>query len=211
MSTPSENTKDESLVDQLNQGTAPDLNDSSLRYAAYANRFRTVAVALSRAQRYLAYTSDFAESFRPVVPGWLVTAGYGVSWLYVTGDVSYQAVNSYHAEKAWIAKKRAGELTAEEEASPPVDWRALTARRAVFQSLASMALPAFTIHSIVKLGIKAFAKSPNPTLKNWGPVALGLGAIPALPYMFDEPVEHVVDSAFDYMVSEYRKKNPPTW
>jgi len=36
--------------------------------------------------------------------------------------------------------------------SPLEDWRTVVAQRAVFQSLASMGLPAFTIHSIVILG-----------------------------------------------------------
>ena len=31
----------------------------------------------------------------------------------------------------------------------------------------------------------------------WGPVIAGLALIPALPFICDEPVEHVIDWAFD--------------
>ena len=60
--------------------------DSSLRYAAYANRFRTILLA---SHRYVAYTSDIGESFRHVGHPCLVMLGYGVSWLYIIGDVLF--------------------------------------------------------------------------------------------------------------------------
>lgn len=54
---------------------------------AYANRLRT---AMRAASRYTAYTSDIGEAFRPVVAPWVVTSAYGISWLYLLGDVSYE-------------------------------------------------------------------------------------------------------------------------
>lgn len=72
-------------------------------------------------------------------------------------------------------------------------------RQAVFQSIASMALPAFTIHSIVKYTTPVFAKAKNHRIRAFGPTAAGLMFIPALPFLFDEPVEHVVDFAFDWI------------
>lgn len=35
-------------------------------------------------------------------------------------------------------------------------------------------------------------------MKMWGAVAVGLGLIPAMP-LIDEPVEHGIDMAFDYV------------
>jgi fission process protein 1 len=55
-----------------------------------------------------------------------------------------------------------------------------------------MALPAFTIHTAVRQAGKQFAKSANPTLKRWGPTAVGIGLVPALPYMFDHPVNTII-------------------
>jgi fission process protein 1 len=77
-----------------------DTTESDIRYLAYAARLRT---ALRASSRYIAYvsatflplvhphtleelqTSDIGEAFRPVVPPWVVTAAYGVSWLYLSG------------------------------------------------------------------------------------------------------------------------------
>lgn len=97
------------------------------------------------------------------------------------------------------------------------------ARRTVFQGLASIVLPAVTIHSAVKYSAPIFLKSSNPKIKGWGPTvwvlvlhhcrsflrvllmvpmgepprhvnSVGLAIVPLLPVMFDHPVEHVSSS-----------------
>lgn len=73
-------------------GTAGESTDSNVRYAAYANRIRTILVS---AQRYVAYTSDIGESFRPVAHPYLVKGAYAVSWAYLAGDVSYEGYKAY--------------------------------------------------------------------------------------------------------------------
>lgn len=77
------------------------------------------------------------------------------------------------------------------------DWKLVAFKRAIFQSIASMGLPAFTIHSTVKYAGRAMKNVKNPALRTWGPVGLGLAVVPALPYLFDEPVEEAVDFVFD--------------
>lgn len=37
----------------------------------------------------------------------------------------------------------------------------------------------------------------------WGPTVLGLSAVPALPYLFDKPVEHVTDKLFELIEQAY--------
>ena len=69
-------------------------------------------------------------------------------------------------------------------------------QRAVFQGLASMGMPAFTIHSIVRYSGRALKNAKNVTIRTWGPIGLGLAAVPALPYMFDEPVEKATEWVF---------------
>jgi len=92
------------------------------------------------------------------------------------------------------------------------DYKAVAVNRAVFQTIASMGLPAFTIHTIVRYSGRAMKNIKNPTLRTWGPIGvsipmeftttvadpkqLGLAAVPALPYLFDKPVEHAVDKIF---------------
>lgn len=93
-------------------------------------------------------TSDVGEAFRPLVPPAVVTAAYGVSWLYLVGcasppiplnirsnpvccnsDVSYESYKAY----------RKGP-TPEEAAhfSEPTRIGMIATKRAVFQSIASM-------------------------------------------------------------------------
>jgi fission process protein 1 len=36
----------------------------------------------------------------------------------------------------------------------------------------------------------------NPRLRVWGPIGLGLAAVPALPFLFDHPVETAVEWVF---------------
>lgn len=79
---------------------------------------------------------------------------------------------------------------------PLEDYRTVMVQRAIFQGLASMGLPAFTIHSIVRYSGRAMKDFKNVKLRTWGPIGLGLSAVPALPYIFDEPVEKAVEFVF---------------
>jgi len=80
-------------------------------------------------------------------------------------------------------------------------------QRATFQSIASMALPAFTIHTTVAQSRKAFRHATNPKVKTWGPTMTGLAIVPILPYLFDHPVEYVTDRAFDWIRTKLIEKN----
>ena len=196
--------------------------ESNIRYAGYAARARTIMLA---AHRYVAYTSDIGESFRPVAHPWIVRGAYGVSWAYIGGDVMHEGYKAYiQNQKVLHPEKREGkdELELQLKGKVPVpsavspvagkedatvvglsgkvpaieDYRAVMAQRAIFQSVASMGLPAFTIHSIVRYSGRALKNSANAKLRTWGPIGLGLAAVPALPYMFDEPVEHATEWIF---------------
>ncbi|KAN0127013.1 Mitochondrial 18 KDa protein (MTP18) domain containing protein [Russula decolorans] len=170
-----------------------DSTDTELRYVAYGARLRT---ALRAGQRYLAYTSDVGEAFRPIVPPSVVTAAYGISWLYLVGDVSYE---SYKAHRRGPTLFEAAHFT------EPTRVGLVAAKRAAFQSVASMALPAFTIHTAVKQAKKAFDKSSNLRLRAWGPTVTGLAIVPALPYIFDHPVEVAADRAFEWVQHQLAK------
>ncbi|KAJ7499208.1 mitochondrial 18 KDa protein-domain-containing protein [Mycena latifolia] len=174
-----------------------DSTDSQLRYAAYGARLRT---ALRAGTRYIAYTSDVGEAFRPVVPPWVVTAAYGVSWLYLTGDVSYE----------WYKAHRRGPTPLEAaHFSEPVRIGMTAVERATFQSIASMALPAFTIHTAVKQAKKAFDKAKSPRVRAWGPTVTGLAIVPVLPYLFDHPVEHVTERVFGWIKVKVAEQSKP--
>lgn len=70
------------------------------------------------------------------------------------------------------------------------------AQRAIFQSVASMGLPAFTIHSVVRYSGRALKDVKNKTIRTWGPIGLGLAVVPFLPTLFDQPVESATEWIF---------------
>jgi fission process protein 1 len=157
-----------------------------------------VRTILKSAHRYVAYTSDIGESFRPVAHPWLVKTAYGISWLYLIGDVANEGYKAYSRQypPAHFAPATSPPHPKDTHTSPLNDYKVVMAKRAVFQSIASMGLPAFTIHSVVKYSGKALKDAKNKTIRTWAPIGLGLAVVPFLPYIFDEPVEHAVDWAF---------------
>jgi len=145
--------------------------DTNLRYAGYT-------ALLARLMRYTAYTSDIGESFRPLAHPRIVTASYGISWAYVIGDVGYEGYKNY---KTGTTDKNA--------------LAQLMVKRTVFQSVASMALPAFMIHTQVRIFKKVFQKIGK--FQRWGPTTAGLCLVPLLPFVIDHPVEHALNHIFD--------------
>ncbi|KAK9765802.1 hypothetical protein K7432_005589 [Basidiobolus ranarum] len=181
MSQPTESTtslktkEDEQLLQGLKEGNV-DTVESNFRYLGYAARLRTLATAGSR---YLAYTSDVGEAFRPLVNPLIVRSCYGISWLYIGFDVFYEG---YKAKLAGNDNTAVG-LT--------------LVKRTVFQSIASMALPAFTIHSVVRYAGVMAKNIKNQKVRVWTPTVLGLAVVPFLPYLFDHSVEKAVDFVFE--------------
>ena len=195
---------EERMWDVLTSGQGEDSTDSTLRYAAYARRLRTIMVS---AQRYVAYTSDIGESFRPIAHPWLVRGAYGISWAYLIGDVSHEGYKAYvrnqkvlhpqnGPDRSAPASTTGSKFQAPGRVAPVDDYRAVMAERAVFQSIASMGLPAFTIHTIVRYSGQALKNAKNQRIRTWGPIGLGLAAVPALPFLFDKPVEQATEWMF---------------
>ncbi|KAN0096430.1 Mitochondrial 18 KDa protein (MTP18) domain containing protein [Hyaloscypha variabilis] len=207
--------KEDNFYDELYDGTAPQSTESSIRYAAYATRIRT---ALLAAQRYVAYTSDIGESFRPVAHPNLVKTAYGISWAYILGDVSHEGYKAYCSNQRTLHPELPREAAQERyndaktdiktlaqdagvelvpgKVAPINDYRTVMAQRFIFQAIASMGLPAFTIHSIVRYSGRALKNSKNVRIRTYGPIGLGLAAVPALPFLFDKPVEEAVEWVF---------------
>jgi len=184
----------EEKVNELSDRNA-DTTDSDIRYLAYGARLRT---ALRASTRYIAYTSDVGEAFRPVIPPWIVTAAYGVSWLYLSSDVAYVSYKTHRRGPSPIEAANFSE---------PTRVGIAAVQRATFQSIASMALPAFTIHTAVAQSRKVFRSATNPQVKTWGPTVTGLAIVPILPYLFDRPVEHATDRAFEWIRTKVIENN----
>ena len=59
----------------------------------------------------------------------------------------------------------------------------------------------------VKQAKKVFDKSKNTRIRAWGPTFTGLAIVPALPYLFDHPVEKVTDRAFEWIEERLIERN----
>lgn len=46
-----------------------------------------------------------------------------------------------------------------------------------------------------------FTRSKYPRIRTWGPTLAGLAVVPVLPYLFDKPVEHAIDRAWEWFES----------
>ena len=138
----------------------------------------------------MAYTSDIGESFRPVAHPWLIRSAYGISWAYLVGDVGHEGYKAY-LRKHCVSHPGTPVLTAPEvsDARDPKriggsggyepgkvpaleDYRSVMAQRAVFQGLASMGLPALTIHSIVRYSGRALKDAKTKTIRTYGPIGV---------------------------------------
>jgi len=147
-----------------------------------------------------------------------VRAAYGISWAYLVGDVAHEGYKAYCMNQEIMhpelpreaihdryndaktdlntAATDAGVSLKPRRVTPLEDYRTVMAQRALFQGIASMGLPAFTIHSIVRYSGKYLKNAKNVKIRTWGPIGLGLAAVPALPFLFDKPVEEAVEFVF---------------
>lgn len=137
---------------------ALDMNETLLRYAGYTG-------ILARSFRYLAFTSDFGEAFRPVAHPNVVNATYAISVGYCFVDVGWEA---YKLQKR-------GYVT---EKNEPMTMTQLVVERSIFQAIASVIVPFGIIHTTVDIGKKLFKNSKNAALKKWAPSAIGLAGMP---------------------------------
>ena len=166
------------------EGQAASPRDGTLRYAGFGARLGKLLSIVGRTakagSRYVAYSSDVGEAFRPVVSPGAVRFCYALSYTYIAADVgitTYKEHEKTNGDQNLVARKAAETLT--------------------FQLLASLAVPAVIIHSSVHFVQSAVAKSANATLRKWAPTAVGLAIIPLLPFTIDEPLEHLNEYVFD--------------
>ena len=170
--------------DEMNEDKN-DLKDGPSRFLGLAGRVGVVLARTAKAgSRYIAYSSDVGEAFRPLVSSNFVRATYGIAYAYVMCDVG-MAVYGEH------------QRSQEKE-----DYDQRVARAGVetltFQLLASIAVPSLIIHTAVHQAQNLAKRAQKPTkLARYGPTALGLAIIPVLPFTIDEPIEHLIEEGFD--------------
>jgi fission process protein 1 len=169
-------------------------------YARYVGRMLGKPHLLMQKSRPLAYASEVGESFRPIVPRWLVNSAYGISIGYVFADT---LIHTYNVRQ--ILKKSNNTSNDNHNKQIAINF----ADKAIWHTFASMVLPAVSIHSIVKYsGIclkhemdhMQMFKSANvesvariAKYSRWGSVFIGLTAIPFIIH----PLDHLTDLTMD--------------
>mmetsp|Transcript_43432 Transcript_43432/g.108882 ORF Transcript_43432/g.108882 Transcript_43432/m.108882 type:complete len:178 (+) Transcript_43432:110-643(+) len=127
--------------------------------------------------RYLGYSNEVGEAFRPMVHSRFVTASYAVAGAYVLADTADKVNVALNNERI---PKQARNHHALERGLDTLIW----------QGLASVVIPGATINRIVwatgKLPLPPKAKSVVPT-------AVGLASIPLIIYPIDLVVHHALD------------------
>ncbi|CRL05545.1 CLUMA_CG018260, isoform A [Clunio marinus] len=129
--------------------------------------------------RYLGYSNELGESFRPLIKKSYVHASYAVAIAYVFADTADKSLKSYEKDKNLIKSVKIG--------SDVVIW----------QMLASVMIPGFTINRIcwtVGKGLK-YSKFKHP-LGKWIPTIVGLLSIPLIIRPIDRGVDFLMDETF---------------
>ena len=124
--------------------------------------------------RYLGYANEVGESFRPVLPQ-MVVPSYAVSFGYVLCDT--------------IDKGGAARAQGKPVAKAAIDTL-------VWQTLASVALPGYTINRCVKLASFGLSRAPSVprVAARWAPTAVGLAVIPVIIHPLDNFVHWAMDN-----------------
>lgn len=140
--------------------------------------------------RPLAYASEMGESVRPLVPPFFVRFLYGVSWGYVILDT---------AVKTYSVKDQGREI---------MSYYAMDT--SIWHTFASMALPAFTIHSIVKYSGKLLKNFVNPLSRfgRFGPTIIGMSSIPFIIHPLDHFTDWAMDNSLRKLYSDKLPKVP---
>ncbi len=160
-----------------------DSNDSSNESAALGKSGAAAApVDIFRDTwvRYLGYANEVGEAFRPLYPRF-VKPSYGIAFSYVF-------VDSF--DKGWKEYSREG--------STPASILKLSSDCLIWQTLASILLPGYTIKYVTKLGEIALQKIvfKSAIMTRFGPTTLGLAAIPLIIHPIDSFVDYLMDNTY---------------
>eukprot|EP00817_Percolomonadidae_sp_ATCC50343_P006398 CAMPEP_0117425366 /NCGR_PEP_ID=MMETSP0758-20121206/5633_1 /TAXON_ID=63605 /ORGANISM="Percolomonas cosmopolitus, Strain AE-1 (ATCC 50343)" /LENGTH=166 /DNA_ID=CAMNT_0005209769 /DNA_START=33 /DNA_END=529 /DNA_ORIENTATION=- len=132
--------------------------------------------------RYLGYTNELGEAFRPMIPKSWVIGTYVISTGYALGDTADKAKKEWDRTKSSKKTLREGLNTC------------------IWQLAASVIIPGYCVHTIVALskkGLRNFKKGP---IRKWGPTVLGLSSIPFFPHLIDPVVDYGMENLDHYVL-----------
>ncbi|XP_060071035.1 mitochondrial fission process protein 1-like [Ylistrum balloti] len=135
--------------------------------------------------RYLGYANEIGEAFRAQIPINAVRLSYGVASGYVVADAIHKGKEA--SEKTWEN---------EGQKSSQVRWAVLDTL--LWQGLASVIIPGFTINRLCALSTYTFTKNskfPISTRK-WITTVIGLACIPFIIKPIDKSVDALMENTF---------------
>ncbi|XP_050779838.1 mitochondrial fission process protein 1 isoform X1 [Gopherus flavomarginatus] len=154
----------------------------------------------SALQRHLAkpagYANEVGESFRAIVPISLVWGSYGVATTYVMADA--------------IDKGKKAAVAHEHDVGKPTQVAVAVVDTFVWQALASVAIPGFTINRICAASLYFLGTMthwPLP-IRKWMTTAIGLSAIPVIIKPIDRSVDFLMDSSLRKLYGAEEKRRP---
>ncbi|GFR60418.1 mitochondrial fission process protein 1 [Elysia marginata] len=140
-------------------------------------------ISLRHLTQFARYANEVGESFRVLVPVSVVRLSYVLASGYVVAD----SVHKGH--KVW-------EKPATDDAQKYKQVALAATDTFIWQGLASVAIPGFTINRICwlsRLALKQVGSLPQAAQK-WTVVAVGLGSIPFIVRPIDMGVDLMMDS-----------------
>ncbi|KYO31824.1 mitochondrial fission process protein 1 [Alligator mississippiensis] len=146
--------------------------------------------------RYLGYANEVGESFRAIVPVWLVWSTYGVATTYVTVDA--------------IDKGKRAAVAHEHSSGKRARVAVAVVDTFIWQSLASVAIPGFTINRICAASLYLLGTMTRwpVSVRKWTTTAIGLSAIPFIVKPIDRSVDFLMDSSLRKLYST--EETPPS-
>ncbi|KAH8235688.1 hypothetical protein KR032_005292 [Drosophila birchii] len=131
--------------------------------------------------RYMGYSNEIGESFRPLVPKSLVAASYGMAIGYVCTDTFDKALRlQMEGASTKEVVIKGGDVFA---------W----------QMMASVAIPGLVINRITWAARSMLSRAPVAVLKTV-PTLVGLASIPLIIHPIDSLVDRVMDATYRKVV-----------
>ncbi|XP_074062442.1 mitochondrial fission process protein 1 [Macrotis lagotis] len=133
--------------------------------------------------RYLGYANEVGEAFRAIVPTSMVWLSYGVASSYVVADA--------------VDKGKKAGAAPSPESGRTTKMAVAVVDTFVWQALASVAIPGFTINRLCAASLYILSRATKWPLaaRKWTTTALGLMAIPIIIHPIDRSVDFLMDSS----------------
>ncbi|ALC48699.1 CG7772 [Drosophila busckii] len=131
--------------------------------------------------RYMGYSNEVGEAFRPLIPKSIVAASYGMAIGYVCTDTFDKSLRK---EMSGASNREVALV-----ASDVFTW----------QMLASVIIPGAVINRITAASRALLQKSPPSVLKTL-PTLIGLASIPLIVHPIDTLVDRLMDVSFRKLV-----------